>query len=182
LEKWAPAEKASHERKIPMRTLLKVAAAASAAIVLSVAMASAQGTLTTRAPVSPLIPGTATTAPTGLPAGVALPAIPIANHYVCYPVKETAQFKPRTATFHDQFGTWTATVLGITHLCTPADKRAEGKVYPMVNPKLHMTCYKIKYQGGALPKVLTNDQFGPQTLYLSPATTVCLPAGKIIIK
>jgi hypothetical protein len=164
-----------------MKTHLMVAAGATA-FVLSVAMVSAQGTLTTRAPANPLVPATPAATATGVPAGVALPAIPIGNHYVCYPVKESAQFKQRTATFHDQFGTWTATVLGITHLCTPAEKRAEGKVYPMVNPKLHMTCYKIKYQGGALPKVLTNDQFGPQTLYLSPATTVCLPAGKVIIK
>jgi hypothetical protein len=162
-----------------MRTNLMVAASA---FVLSAAMASAQGNTTAGAPINPLVPRATTTAPAGVPAGVALPAIPIANHYVCYPVKETAQFKPRTATFSDQFGTWTVTVLGITHLCTPALKRAEGKVYEMVNKNLHMTCYKIRYQGGALPKVLTNDQFGPQTLYLSPATTVCLPAGKIPLK
>lgn len=158
-----------------MRTYLKVAASA---FVLSAAMASAQGTLTTRAPTA-LVPGAVTA---GMPAGVALPAIPIGNHYVCYPVKEAAQFKPRTATFQDQFGTWTATVLKITHLCTPAMKRADGKVYEMVNRNLHLTCYAIRYQGGALPPVLTNDQFGPQKLILGPATTVCLPAGKIPLK
>jgi len=164
-----------------MRTHLKVAAAASA-LVLSVAVASTQGTLTTGAPANPLVPATPAATATGLPAGVALPAIPIGNHYVCYPVKETTQFKPRTATFHDEFGTFTATVLKITHLCNPALKRADGKVYEMTNPNLHLTCYSISYQGPLPPPVITNDQFGPRKLYLAPPTTVCLPAGKIITK
>ena len=161
-----------------MRTLLKVAASA---FVLSAAMASAQGTLTTGAPAT-LVPATPAATATGLPAGVALPAIPIGNHYVCYPVKETTQFTPRTATFHDEFGTFTAKVLKITHLCNPALKRADGKVYEMTNPNLHLTCYSISYQGPLPPPVITNDQFGPRKLYLAPATTVCLPAGKIITK
>jgi len=127
-----------------MRTHLKLAAAASA-FVMSVAVASADGAMTTGAPANPLVPGTLTTNPNGLPAGVAIPAIPIGNHYVCYPVRESTQFIPRTATFHDEFGTFTATVQKITHLCNPALKRADGKVYEMVNPQMHLTCYAITY-------------------------------------
>ena len=164
-----------------MRTHLRLAAAASA-LVLSGAVASAQGTMTTGAPANPLVPGTVTTNPNGLPVGVALPAIPVGNHFVCYPVKETTQFTPLTATFHDEFGTFTARVQKITHLCNPALKRANGKVYEMVNPNMHLTCYAIVYQGPPPPPVITNDQFGPRKLYLAPPTTVCLPAGKIITK
>lgn len=120
--------------------------------------------------------------PNGLPVGIAIPAIPVGNHYVCYPVRESTQFTPRVATFHDEFGTFTATVQKITHLCNPALKRADGKVYEMVNPNMHLTCYAITYQGPPPPPVITNDQFGPRKLYLAPPTTVCLPAGKVITK
>ncbi|MDE2134097.1 MAG: hypothetical protein KGJ49_05820 [Alphaproteobacteria bacterium] len=165
-----------------MKTHKKIAFAASA-LVLSVAVASAQGVTGAPSPNNPLVP-TGTTVPI-VPAGTVptnLPPIPVGNHYVCYPVKALTQFKPHTAVFHDQFGTWNVYVLSITRLCTPALKRADGRVYEMVNPRLHMTCYQIRYQTGPLPPVITNDQFGPLRLTLSPATEVCLPAGKTPLK
>ncbi len=161
-----------------MKTFLMVAAST---FVLSVAMASAQGTTAAVAPANPVVPAETATAPTDVPVGIALPAIPTGNHYVCYPARSTAQFKPRGATFRDQFGVWTATVVGITRICTPAEKRANNRVYPMVNRNLHLTCYAIRSPARA-PSVVTNDQFGARRLILSPATEVCLPAGKIPLK
>jgi hypothetical protein len=155
-----------------MKTQIRLAALATV-FTFSGAMALAQGTMSGPMNDNSLVPGAAPQS--------ALPSIPVGNHYVCYPVKG-AQFKPRTATFRDQFGAWTVTVIGITRLCAPAEKRADGKVYEMVNKGLHLTCYTIRYQGGALPPVMTNDQFGPQKLTLAPATEVCLPAGKAPIR
>jgi hypothetical protein len=109
------------------------------------------------------------------------PDIPKGNHYVCYPVK-VETFKQRTATFRDQFGVWKMTVIKPTHLCTPAEKRVDNQIFPMTDPKLHVLCYQVKYEGKLPPSVMTNDQFGTLKMGLNPATTVCLPAGKTVIK
>ncbi len=111
-----------------------------------------------------------------------LPPIPAGNHYVCYPAK-AAEFKPRKASFVDQFGEIDVLVTGITRLCAPATKRYNGKITEMVNKDLHLVCYSIKpNQEQKLPKVLTNDQFGPETLALAQPNEICLPAGKIPLK
>lgn len=111
-----------------------------------------------------------------------LPAIPLGNHYVCYPAK-APEFKPRKASFVDQFGEIDVMVTGITRLCAPATKRYNGKITEVVNKDLHLVCYSIKPdQQQKLPKVLTNDQFGPETLALSQPNEICLPAGKIPLK
>ena len=112
---------------------------------------------------------------------MAAPALPKGNHYVCYPVKVEG-FKQRVATFRDQFGVWTMTVIKPTHLCTPAEKRADNQLFPVVDPKLHMLCYSVKYEGKAPPSVQVTDQFGTLKMGLNPATTVCLPANKIVLK
>jgi hypothetical protein len=114
--------------------------------------------------------------------GAKLPSIPIGNHYVCYPVKPTTDFKPRWAVFNDQFGSWKIYVLGINALCAPAEKTIDGKRYPIENKELHLTCYKIRYEGQNPHTVITNDQFGPQKLTFLPAKEVCLPAGKLVLK
>ena len=107
--------------------------------------------------------------------------IPKGNHYVCYPVK-VETFKQRTATFVDQFGTWKMTVIKPVQLCTPAEKRIEKTVFPMIDPKLHVLCYEVKYEGKTPPKVQVTDQFGVLKMGLNPATTVCLPASKLVLK
>jgi hypothetical protein len=134
---------------------------------LAFAMASAQPMTTA--------PGTLTTP------GLTLATLPKGNHYVCYPVK-VETFKPVTATFRDQFGAWKMTLVKPTHLCTPAEKRVDNKDFPMVDPKLHMLCYKVTYDGKPPPKVKVTDQFGTQTMGLDLASTVCLPANKTVIK
>lgn len=152
-----------------MRTLL--IGAAAAALALTTGVASGQGIL--HRPVGTVTPVTTT--------NLTPPSIPLGNHYVCYPVKAEG-FKPRQATFRDQFGAWTVTVIRPTHLCTPAEKRANNAVSPMTDPKLHLVCYAVGYNGGVPVRVLVNDQFGAQTLSVSHASTVCLPAGKLVIK
>ena len=107
-----------------------------------------------------------------------LPAIPVGNHYVCYPVK-AVDFKPLKASFVDQFGEIDVTVTGITRLCAPATKRFNGKITEVVNKDLHLVCYSIKpNQTQTLPKVLINNQFGALTLALAQPNEICLPSGK----
>ena len=116
-------------------------------------------------------------------AGVAnaqkLPAIPVGNHYVCYPA-HAVDFKPRKASFVDQFGEIDVEVVGITRLCAPATKRYNGKITEVVDKNLHLVCYAIKpMQDQKLPKVLTNNQFDPATLTLGQPNEICLPTGKL---
>lgn len=107
-----------------------------------------------------------------------LPPIPVSNHYVCYPAQ--AKFKPRRASFVDQFGEIDVTVTGITRLCAPATKRYDAKITPVVDKDSHLVCYSIKSdRTQKLPKVLINDQFGPLTLTLDQTNEICLPAGKL---
>lgn len=110
-----------------------------------------------------------------------LPAIPKGNHYICYPATFTDPFIIRKATFADQFGIWNVKVLGISRLCVPARKKIDGKVFEIVDPADHLTCYKIELlSNNHLPPVNTNDQFGGHlNVRLTAPTEVCLPAGKL---
>jgi hypothetical protein len=143
----------------------KIAFSAVAALMLSTVMSLAQGSMT----------GPPATPP-------ALPAIPVGNHYVCYPVQSDVKPVPRTVTFTDQFGTITGIATNVTRICVPAAKRYKDKVYEATDTFLHLVCYAFRAQGRPLPLVVTNDQFGPQRLKLAPPNEVCLPAGKTPLK
>lgn len=110
-----------------------------------------------------------------------IPPIPKGNHYICYPAAFTDPFIVRKATFTDQFGTWNVKVLGITRLCVPARKTIGHTIFDIINPDVHLTCYRITLgSNNPLPPVITNDQFGAHlSVKLSPPTEVCLPAGKL---
>jgi hypothetical protein len=117
---------------------------------------------------------------------MAMPAIgadiPKGDHYVCYPIKGVA-FKAREVSFKDQFGTWKVTIVRPVQLCAPASKQiVVAKPEPVINDKLHMVCYEIKQDGKKTPLVQTTDQFGSLKFQGYPATTVCLPAGKSLLK
>jgi hypothetical protein len=103
--------------------------------------------------------------------------IPRGNHYVCYPAK-AARIEPIKAVFHDQFGDEAVTVVGITRVCAPANKRTATGSAEVVDRNLHYTCYQIRDPRGVAKRVLTRDQFVEQKVDLSAATEVCLPAGK----
>ena len=110
------------------------------------------------------------------------PPIPKGNHYVCHPAK-VEKFAERKASFADQFGAIDVVVTGITRVCTPAEKRYNNQITPVVDKSLHLVCYSIKpSQAQKLPKVLTNDQFGPETIVLAQPNEICLPAGKLPLK
>jgi hypothetical protein len=107
--------------------------------------------------------------------------IPKGNHYVCYPIKDVA-FKTREAAFKDQFGTVKGTIVRPVQLCAPADKMIGKLTYQAPDPKLHMVCYEVKLESKKTPPVQTTDQFGTLKFQGFPATIVCLPAAKVVIK
>ena len=112
----------------------------------------------------------------------ALPAIPRGNHYVCHPARAT-NFRPLKASFVDQFGEIDVLVTGVTRLCAPATKRYNGRITEVVDKTEHLVCYSIRpNQVQRLPRVLTNNQFGPLTLDLAQPNEICLPSGKIPLR
>jgi len=85
-----------------------------------------------------------------------------------------ATFQPVTIT--DQFGTL-VTDLGLpTLFLVPADKNDEG----IADLLSHLTCYDIADPLQALPKVVSTNQFGAQTLNLGTSHTLCVPTEKLL--
>ena len=108
---------------------------------------------------------------------------PYANHYKCYPVRESSGFRPRTVKLRDQFGDVKASVLAPRYLCNPVRKTTEdGSVYEPPLPESHLVCYEIR-ESDPTPRweVLTEDQFGELKLVGDAAELLCLPAAKRII-
>lgn len=106
---------------------------------------------------------------------------PKGNHYLCYPIKDVS-FKARDVVLTDQFGKWKATLVRPVQLCTPTIKQVGKTTYPIIDSKLHMVCYDVKMESKKTPPVQTTDQFGTLKFQAYPATIVCLPAGKTVLK
>ena len=103
------------------------------------------------------------------------PEIPEGDHYLCYNLNKPYK---TVIDLQDQFGTYKFNVFAITRLCNPVQKRHNNRVYPIRNKNLHYVCYRgethqVKRQ------VVTNNQFGPDTLTVVGPTEVCLPSGKM---
>ncbi len=107
--------------------------------------------------------------------------VPRGNHYQCYPAKQAEPSVPRKAVLTDQFGRHEVTVLAVTRLCNPVEKRAPPRGYgPILEKDLHLVCYRIEGpQEGKVVRV--RNQFGVATLRTGVAEELCLPSSKIIL-
>ena len=119
--------------------------------------------------------------PTGLMMHATLTAVcryvelpPKGDHYLCYDVNKPWRANP---TLRDQFGTFGFDVYAISRVCNPVEKRINGQVYPIENPKLHYVCYKGKTRPIGR-NVVVNNQFGSTTLKVQGPTELCLPSSK----
>ncbi len=95
------------------------------------------------------------------------------EHFKCYATRP-GRFPERQVTLVDQFGRSTATVLRPRRFCNPVDKNGEG----IVDPTAHLNCYSIMESGFRAVTVAVENQFGEQTLTVTRAETLCLPAIK----
>lgn len=158
--------------------MLRKSLVLAAGLLLAANIASAQTTPDAAAAPAPA-PGMA--GPPVVIPPIPLPIIPVGNHYVCYPVKPQNVFVPTKAVFTDQFGSVPALVTNVTRLCNPANKLINGRLYKMVDPNLHLTCYAIRPIQFVPRQVRTTDQFGTRFLTVYPPTEVCLPAAKTLL-
>jgi hypothetical protein len=111
------------------------------------------------------------------------------DHFQCYKAKMVEQpgdddddddddlpgvFEPRVVTLTDQFGSAQVTVVEPEALCNPVDKNSEG----ILDPETHLTCYKITQGIDAGRNAAIENQFGPLTLNVKKAETLCVPSSK----
>jgi hypothetical protein len=102
-----------------------------------------------------------------LSAGAALAQdLPRENHYKVYHTIPYTVAKPLLLT--DQFGSFDANAFLLERFANPAEKRVGADIYPIVDPLVHLTWWRITPPPAQPPKsIIGIDQFGiaPWTLY-----------------
>lgn len=104
--------------------------------------------------------------------------IPDGSHYLCYRVDQV-DVSAVLVVFRDQFWSVDFNHLTRTHLCNPAIKRHNNKVYDtdIFDSDNHLVCYDIE-SSEIFRKVLTRDQFGSRPTYVYLNDEVCVPTRK----
>jgi hypothetical protein len=97
------------------------------------------------------------------------------DHYTCYTVDPGGTFKQRVVKLADQFGTSRDTVVTPVSLCAPTRKRGSA----LVQPRLHLTCYRIKSATKAR-RVVTRNQFGLLKALPTIRQLLCVPSTKTL--
>lgn len=111
------------------------------------------------------------------PAAKNVMEIPQGNHYKCYQA-DRAPVVNITVGLVDQVDSVGVVVLQGEYFCNPVEKVFQGVSYPIVEPLLHMTCYRVDNTTAYDLTELTVDQFGGRTIGLGQNTYLCLPAAK----
>jgi len=101
---------------------------------------------------------------------------PVRNHYVCYAGQ--AGSTPLSVVVIDQFGEFQVNVLEPKLFCNPAEKRADGLIYPIVDATAHLACYEILNPTPFAHPIVAIDQFGQWQLDVSQANCLCVPSIK----
>lgn len=109
------------------------------------------------------------------PAGGA--TLPFWNHYVCYEAI-SGPLVGRYVTLIDQFGGAQVQVLQAKYFCNPAQKSADGVVYPIKDPIVHLACYMVQNPDFSTIPITTLDQFGYWQTQIFENDCLCVPALK----
>jgi hypothetical protein len=114
---------------------------------------------------------------------------PNLNHFTCYPVTVTSgAYKPPAGILlRDEFASANVKVTvdpSPRELCLPAKKTittsAQKKSYPMVNPDVHLLCYRVTKTPIKNP-VYAQNQFGSATMKVSITRWLCVPSKKQLL-
>lgn len=99
------------------------------------------------------------------------------NHYKCYEIVVSDDFRPLLVSTEDQFGLTRTHVLRPRYLCNPVSKNAEG----VPEKDVHQVCYEIRDDPPPpLPgTLLIRNQFGEMKIHrLADASLLCVPSYK----
>ena len=103
--------------------------------------------------------------------------VPDWNHYVCYEAI-AGPLVGEYVTLVDQFGNAQVQVLKAKLFCNPAQKQADGRIYPIMDPVVHLACYQVLNPDGSLTPITTIDQFGFWQTQLYQNDCLCVPSLK----
>jgi hypothetical protein len=105
-------------------------------------------------------------------------AFPIdANHYKCYDCEGAPVNADVILT--DQFGQRTAQVMFPRLLCNPVIKQtAEGRLFPIVDPKQHLVCYEIPPMPWQYSAIVWDQFVQGHPLEIGPDRWLCVPSEK----
>ncbi|TSC68120.1 MAG: hypothetical protein G01um101466_547 [Parcubacteria group bacterium Gr01-1014_66] len=109
-----------------------------------------------------------------------VPSLPEnANHYLCYDVEPY----PTTngVSLQDQFQKGPFEVIRARYLCNPAEKIHNGKLNRIVDETNHLMCYEVIPHNPVNRPVLTNDQFGVNSLKAVQTEELCVPTVKTLL-
>jgi hypothetical protein len=109
------------------------------------------------------------------------------NHFTCYPVKlapGTPPYNPPPVMLQDEFAPApvNATVNPVpSELCLPTEKiLPSGKVFPIINPTLHLLCFPVTPTPIISP-VFDENQFGTRKVTIAQTRWLCVPSTKKIV-
>jgi cysteine-rich repeat protein len=102
-----------------------------------------------------------------------LPPPELLDHYKCYKVRGARV--NLAARLVDQFHIEEVKVGAPATLCTPVSK--EGR--PIRNDLTHLTCYKIRAPKFDPLEISVLNQFGPESVRVTSASTLCVPSSKV---
>lgn len=136
----------------------------------------ATATATRTATPTPVPTATVTATPTPFPTATAAPNI---DHYKCYKARTApggSGFVQQDLTLDDAFESKLTRVIKTDSFCNAVDVNGQG----IADPTAHLQCYKIRDAAGqqSLPArdIVTDDEFGVQSLTVKKARLVCVPA------
>jgi len=105
------------------------------------------------------------------------PPVPAWNHYVCYEAL-SGPLVGQYVLLVDQFGNVQVQVLHAKYFCNPAEKRADGLIYPIINPVVHLACYLVQNPQPSFHQITATDQFGFWQTQIYENDCLCVPALK----
>lgn len=120
------------------------------------------------------------------PPNMKVPQPPGLSHFTCYPVKEvpgTAGYKPPPLMLKDQFAPKPVSVqVGPVpqELCLPTKKVVGKKIFPIINPAVHLLCFPVSPTPIISP-VFDQNQFGTEPIKILRTRWLCLPSTKKVI-
>ena len=65
-------------------------------------------------------------------------------------------------------------------LCLPTVKIVHGHVFRVVNPRMHLLCFRVS-QTPKKPRVFDKNQFGTAVVRIGRTAALCLPSTKQIV-
>ncbi|MEE9270537.1 MAG: hypothetical protein V3V49_09790 [Candidatus Krumholzibacteria bacterium] len=101
---------------------------------------------------------------------------PVWNHYKCYDAVGPPVNIP--VTLIDQFGVVNAIAVEPVLFCNPVEKTVAGETSPIIDPAVHLACYRLEPPQPSGFSAMAFDQFSAWPLMLIDHVWLCLPTEK----